>query len=71
MKYATYKLGDGLIIRPLDNDFFVIVNPLVKNSLRVINRNQKKILDLFDGKKNIDEISSLTGYSNESTLKFR
>ena len=70
MKNVICKLGDGLIIRPLDNDFFVIVNPLVKNSLRVINHNQKKIIDLFDGKKNIDEIGTLTGYSNENILQF-
>ena len=39
-----------LVIISLDEDFFAIVNPDIKDGMKVINSQQKEVLDLINGK---------------------
>jgi uncharacterized protein len=51
-----YRNGQLLII-PIDDMFYSVVNPYIKDGLKVINKIQYNVLMLIDGKKTIKEIA--------------
>lgn len=59
-----------LICQQINDDYFVCVNPLTKNGIKVISVTQKKILDLFETNIDTEEIAKMTGYEEEQIKKF-
>lgn len=45
---VPYKHGNLLII-PIDDTFYSVVNPYIKNGLKIINKIQYDVLMLIDG----------------------
>lgn len=59
-----------LIIEPIDKEYYVCVNPLIKNWLKIITSTQKKILDLFDQNIDFNELCNLSWYNEENIQKY-
>jgi len=60
--------NSNLIISRIDNGFFSVINPYVSNGLKIINQNQFTVLELIDGKTNIEQLAGKTGFSQEDIL---
>lgn len=58
----------NLIVSKIDDDFYALINPFIKNGMKVINKNQMAILSLIDGKKDLQQIVNLTKLSQKDIL---
>ncbi|GHS90600.1 hypothetical protein FACS1894139_09820 [Planctomycetales bacterium] len=59
-----YK-NPNLITGNIDSNFYYVVNPFIKDGIKIINNNQYKIYNEIDGKKTVDQIAIITGFAKE------
>ena len=64
-----YK-NKNLIISRINDDFYSVVNPFVKNGLRVINKDQHDVLMQIDDGTSLDVLENNTGFDRESLMNF-
>ena len=64
-----YK-NKNLIISRINDDFYSVVNPFVKNGLRVINKYQHDVLMQIDDGTSLDVLENNTGFDRESLMNF-
>lgn len=59
-----------LICEKINEEYYVCVNPLTKDWVKIITSTQKGILDLFEKNINIHELSEASWYDKESLEKY-
>lgn len=59
-----YK-NPNLLIKEIDNCFYIVINTFLKNGIKLINKNQFNILNIIDGYNSIDDIALKTGYNSK------
>jgi len=60
--------NSNLIISRIDNDFYSVANSFVPNGLKIINQNQFAVLELINGKIDIEELAEKTGFPQKDIL---
>ena len=65
----VYK-NQNLIIVRINDDFYSVVNPFIKNGLRVINKDQYDVLSLIEDNTSIEELSQKTKSSEHDLVAF-
>lgn len=62
-----YK-NPNLLVDRIERNFYYVVNPFIKDGMKVINVKQYKIFDIIDGEKDIEQIKALTGFKEEDIV---
>jgi len=57
--------NDKLIIENVDDDFSVVVNPMIAKGFKLINKKQRAVLDSIDGSKTVEQVALENNISPE------